>query len=270
MMKTVLCMVSCMAVSGLLYGKPFDTAHDRPIDRLPVEDRKPVDAIHQAAKLNDWAAARKQYDAVDWGKTEQPARVLEAISKELKGDKDCEGLRREVKTKYELLKESGDPELADPITATPVPVVAIAVQRFPAMAIDQVELVALDLNGIAIPGLRFTYLDILKLEPGVLEALGIVVPVVDSKGVAVAVLRVKDEKFLALMDLWEKRFNKRLDFFDERGARIVPMGGSVLWEMRRQIMQREEVGIDTDAVWAEYHAKMQSAIGRRMNLRRRK
>lgn len=271
----------------MLHGKSFDAAQGRPlnqqIEKLPVDVQRRVEAIQAAAKSNDWPAVRAEYDQINWRGVKKPAKVLKEISKDLKGNKDAKDLRREIKTKYELLREGDDADLEDKVATTPIPVVQYTVQKFPSMEIDQVELVAvdipalsipgleyisLDINAIAIPGLKYTYLDIIKLDPKVLQTLGIVVPVIDSKGVPVVVLKIGDEKFNALMALWEKRYSKQLDFYDEQGNRLVPMPGTVLASERQAVISATAAGGDYDALWDAYNEHFQKSVGRRISLKK--
>jgi len=281
-----------IVLSGICYGKPID----RKVEKLPVDIQKHVDAMKDAAKSNDWQSVREEYDKIDMRQVSNPISVLREASDVLKKskNKDAKILRKEIKTKYELLREVSDPELDDDIETIPVPIVQFTVHRFPPMKIDQVELVTigilslhipglryvyldingipcptLDFNTIVIPGLKYTYMDLMVLDPEVLKALGIMVPVVDSKGVSVVVLKIKDEKFIALMELWERRYNKQIDFYDERGNRIVPMPGTVLWGERRAVIKAVEKGGDYDALWDTYNENMRKAIGRRINLKRK-
>ena len=200
---------------------------------------------------------------------------MKIISDELKKSKDCKKLRKEIKTKFELLREDDDADMDDDIIAVPIPIVQFVVTRFPAMMIGQVELITVDIpslqiSGLQIPGLQYVYLDILALDPEVLRALGAVVPVVDSKGAAVVIMKIRDEKFVALMKLWEKRYSKILDFWDDQGNKIVPMPGSALWYERKAVIAAVEAGGDYDALWDAYNEKMQRAVGRRINLKRKR
>lgn len=274
----MLCIVCIAFLCGTLHGKPGIEP-----EMLPVDVQRQIMAIQSAAKSNDWASVRAEYDQIDWRALKKPAKVLAVLSKTLKADKNAKDLRREIKTKYQLMREGDDLDLEDSVSATPIPVVQFAVTRFPAMTIDQVEMVvvdlpslsipglayvSLDLNAIAIPGLKYTCLDIIKLDPAVLKALGIVVPVIDSKGVAVVVLRVSDEKFIALMNLWEKRYSKQIDYWDDNGNKIVPMPGSVLGLERKAVIKATESGGDYDKLWDAYNEHFQKAVGRRINLKR--
>lgn len=276
-MKQMLYILFCIALCGTLYGKH--------IESLSVEVQRHVDVILSAAKSNDWVSARKEYDQINWQEVKKPAKILKILSKGLNDNKDCKDLRKEIKTKYQLLREEDDVDLEDSIVSTPIPIVQFEVTRFPAIEFGELELItidtpiilfpglkyiSLDVNAIVIPGLKYTYLDIITLNPEVLKTLGIIIPVVDSQGVSVVILRIKDEKFIALMELWEHRYSRQLDFYDNKGNRIVPMSGTVLWAERKSVIAAVEVGGDYDKLWDAYNKHFQRAVGRRINLKRKR
>lgn len=184
--------------------------------RPPTAADKSVDAIKEHAKSNDWASVRKAYDGLDWRTVGKPLPVLREISTALKQDKSKEAraLRKEVNTKYWLLKGEKDPELPDSEPRVPVPTVPI-------------------------------------------------------QTVVVPVYKFKNERLFALLEQWDKRYRARVDLWDEKGFRIVPAPGTVLWAMRKRVIDAVEAGGDYDALWAEYDQAMQKAVGRRNALKRR-
>lgn len=240
LLPTILaCVASGVICHGQLTVKP---------GKLPVDVQKHVDAIKDAARSNDWPAAHTAYRKIDWRAAAEPATALAEISRELKSATSAAALRREVKTKYELLRAEGDPDLDDPIAATPIQVVMFPVQRIPAVQFGELELVIID-----VPSLRYeSQVDVRKYAN------------------AVVFIRVKDEQFFSSLEMWERRFGKVLDYYDERGNRIVPAGGSVLWHERQAVIRAVENGGDYDALWDAYHEHLEQAIGRRINLKRKR
>lgn len=152
---------------------------------------------------------------------------------------------------------------------------------YPALSIPELQYTHIDINNmlcstidfntIAIPGLQFTFLNIVELNFDVLQALGIILPVVDSSGTSVVVLKIKDEKLIKLIELWEKRYSYMpLDFFDNKGNKIVPQYGSVLWHKRKAVIAAAESSENYARLWKEYNQQMQTAIGRRMVLKKKR
>jgi len=72
------------------------------------------------------------------------------------------------------------------------------------------------------------------------------------------------------MDVWETRYGKMLDFYDDQGNKIVPAPGTVLWVERKVLMEAVEAGGDYDSLWAAYSAHFQKAVGRRINLKKKR
>jgi len=172
-----------------------------------------IDAVKESAKSNDWKMVRAEYDKIEWKNIQEPEAVLSDLSNSLKHKKNVVEIRREIKTRYELLRGKGDADLEDNIEATPIPVVDL--------------------------------------------------PVLDLPFVA-----VRDMGFLNEMELWETRYSKRIDYYDDKGDRIVPMRGTVLWAERKAIMEAVEDGGDYDKLWTAYDENVRRAIGRRVNLKK--
>lgn len=286
MMKMKMSIAVGMALCFSLYGK---TTADKKPEVLPVEVEKHKDAIKDAMKTNGVVTAQRAYDQIDWQAVKHPAKVLKDISKDVEKSKDAEALRREIKTKYELLREVDDLDLTDPVKATPIPVVTFPVQRFPAIEIGQLELVVMEavtldvpelvyavlgertsFNTILVPTMRYTYLDILTCDPEAMRIVGIVTPMVYGKPTEVVVVRIGNKKFDALMNVWERRYNRTVDYFDAKGHRLVPAAGTVLWVERKALLEATEAGTVTDAQWDAYNQRFNAAIGRRVRLKRQR
>ena len=240
MIKTTHFLLGMVLFCGIVCGRASET--------LPADVQRNIDALRLAASSNDWPSARKAYDRIDWRKVQHPAVVLKDISKELKGDNNAVALRKEVKTKYQLVRGGDDADLDDGVEATVIPFVQFVIKRFPPIGFGQLELVVVDL-----PSLQYTD----QINP-------------KQYSNAIVVLKTRDEKFLALMDLWETRYSRQIDYWDDKGNRIVPMGGSVLWLERKAVMDAAEKGGDYNKLWDVYNEHFQKAIGRRINLKRKR
>jgi len=205
-------------------------------DRQPSEAaQKQIDAISAASKSNDWKAAQQAYGAIDLRVAENPVAVLQSASAAVGIKPGAAELRREIATKYWLLRKDGDPDLADTITPTVIPIVEVDTMEIDALVIDALEIDALEI-------------DALEIE----------------------VVVTTDEVFLAKMNLWTQRFGKQIDYHDTKGRLIVPAHGSVLWRERKNLMSEIEAGGDYDALWEAYSARLRTAVERRQKLRRQR
>lgn len=100
-----------------------------------------VAAIEAAS--NDVVAVKAAYDSIRWDKIKHPAKFLRALSKAMKGSKKLVELRREVKTKFMLVREGDDGELDDVVTPTPVPVVQIYKVPIAEVVVDPISIESL-------------------------------------------------------------------------------------------------------------------------------
>ena len=208
-----------------------------------------LDDLGQAVASNDIEQARVIYRGLDL-RSGDALETIRTAARAVPASPDALELRREMATKYRLLADAAaalPPELDD-------------VEPY---AVPVVEVTTLDVQAIAIPGLTYTVLDVLTLQPDVLRALGIQVPLVD-----VEIVRIDNSKFCELMRLWESRYARQIDYFDAAGNRLVPMPGTVLWRERRAVIQAVEAGGDYDALWDVYNARLAAAVHRRENLKR--
>jgi hypothetical protein len=269
-----------LVVSGLaLAGAGAD---DRVSGRPAAGAPSPAGVLVQHAATNDAKGARKEYDAVDWRTVAAPLPALREMSTALmtNGSAEAVALRREIHTKYWLLKGERDPELGEPGERVAVPVVNVVVLDVPevdapvvdapAIEAPAVALVMIDVPDVRTPGFRFTSLEMVELRPDVLAAMGVAVPVVREEALEVAVLRVRNQVFMDAIARWEGRYGRRLDFWDKRGGRIVPAPGTVLWAMRRRVIERVEAGGDYEALWAEYDEAFRKVVGRRQWLAKKR
>jgi hypothetical protein len=130
-----------------------------------------------------------------------------------------------------------------------IPVVAVAVQRLPAVAVDRLHLAV-----VALPVVDAgAHLDWVRVD-----------------AVAMGVVRAKDEELFALLDLWEGRHSRRLDFWGGEGNRAMPAPGTVLWDLRERVVAAVAAGGDYETLWAEYDQSLRKAMERRAGLRRQK
>ena len=244
----------------IIYGLPAAAAPlelGRPRPGLPLEPGCPrpvapaISDLAARAASNDWAGVSNAWRALDMRQADQAA-AIRAAAKALPAAPETAAMRREMATQLRLLDAAPAPELAD-VEPYDVPVVEVAT----------LDVETLDVQAIAIPGLTYTVLDVLTLQPDVLRALGIQVPLVD-----VEIVRIDNSKFCELMRLWEARYARQIDYRDAHGNRLVPMPGTVLWRERRAVIQAAEAGGDYDALWDAYNARLAVAVHRRENLKR--
>ncbi|MDD5679571.1 MAG: hypothetical protein PHW60_16500 [Kiritimatiellae bacterium] len=78
-----------------------------------------------------------------------------------------------------------------------------------------------------------------------------------------------DDASLAALKLWEARYSKLPDYYDDAGRRIIPARGTVLWAERQAVIRAVEAGGDFEALWGAYNNHLQAAVGRRVNLRKK-
>lgn len=213
-----------------------------------------LDDLSQAVASNDIEQARVIYRGLDL-RSGDALETIRTAARAVPASPDALELRREMATKYRLLADDAAPlpaELAD-VVPYDVPVVEVTT----------LDVETLDVQAIAISGLTYTVLDVLTLQPDVLRALGIEVPVVQAE-----IVRIDNARFCELMRLWEARYARQIDYRDAAGNRLVPMPGTVLWRERRAVIQAVEAGGDYDALWDAYNARLAAAVHRRKNLKR--
>lgn len=242
-MNSLLYIFLCVFICKTIYSKPVVKP-----EQLPIDVQKHIDAIQSACVSNDWVTVVKEYGLIDWKEIKKPAKVLKILSKDLKGNKDIKDLRKEIKTKYKLLRENDDADLDDNIEEIPIPIIKISIQKFPSIEIDQLDLIVIDIS-------KLEYVDQLDIS---------------KYSKAIVVFKIRDENFIATMELWEKRYNKILDYYDDKGNKIIPAPGTTLWLERKAVIAAVEAGGDYDRLWDAYHQHFQKAVGRRTILKNKK
>jgi hypothetical protein len=78
-----------------------------------------------------------------------------------------------------------------------------------------------------------------------------------------------DEVSLRALELWESRYSKLPDYYDDTGRRIAPARGTVLWAEQQAVIKAVESGGDYDALWGSYNKHLKAAVGRRDRLKRK-
>lgn len=215
-------------------------------------DTAALDVIVERARSNDWAAVSNAWRTLDMRKGDE-VKVIRAAAKVVPVVPETVAMRREMATKLQLLDADPVPELAD------VEPYGVHVVRPAVLTPD-----TLDVRVQAIPGLSYSVLDVITLQPGVLQALGIQVPVVQAD-----IVVIDNERFCTFMQLWERRYSRMIDFRDAKGNRLVPAPGTVLWRERDAVIRAVEAGGDYDALWDAYHERLAIAVHRRENLKGR-
>ena len=132
MMYRLLVLIICLAASGMAYCLP--------LDKTPPDIQTHIDACLDHAGKKDWKAARLDYNKINWLRVSCPLPVLKAISDNLKQNSSVEDIRREIKTKYNLLKVKDDAGLADEIEAVQIPAVELQWLQIQAVLIHSISL----------------------------------------------------------------------------------------------------------------------------------
>ncbi len=236
MIRMVLAVVF---LTGAAWGAPVS-------DRRPPAHAAAIGEISARAASNDWIGAAAAWREIDLRKGDAAA-TIRAAAQAVPTHPEAWALRREMATKYRLLADK----------AAPLPPELCDVAPFEIAVVEVVP-------AIKIRGLGFSSLDIITLQPDVLRAMGIVVPVVEGE-----IIQIDDAQFLELMRRWELRYTRQIDYFDVHGNRLVPAPGTVLWRERQAMLLAVESSGDPDALWDSYQARLALAIGRRLKLGRK-
>lgn len=125
MILQILLVFVCLSASGAS------------VDQLSVTEQEYLNAVLLAS--NDVEKVQAAYDSIKWDRVEKPVRLLRVLSKALKGRASLVAIRRDVKTKYLLLREEGDVDLEDKVSPTVIPVIAVekvAVESIPFVTIS--------------------------------------------------------------------------------------------------------------------------------------
>lgn len=137
------------------------------------------------------------------------------------------------------------------------------------ITIKQLESAGIDVKRLGVRGVEIAKLIKAGIDVSKLTALGIIVPgvvIVKATPETVEISIVEVQTIIDGVRMWEARYNKIIDLRDEQGRLIVPMRGTVLWDMREKIKARVEQGGDYDTLWDEYYDSLRTAIERRKRL----
>ncbi|MDD5706471.1 MAG: hypothetical protein PHR35_11125 [Kiritimatiellae bacterium] len=177
-----------------------------------------------AAGTNDWATAQAVYDRIEWRDVKRPVKVLRELSESLRGADGAVGLRREIKTKYGLLREEGDGELADSVAGIAVPVVALPVV--------ELAVAAMPVAGVT------------------------------NNGAGVALGMVK-ARFAEPVKRWTARYAGQEVYRDAHGNRVRPGWPGKLGAEAEALKAAIREGGDWEELWAEHEKHKGAAMGRR-------
>ena len=127
-----ICFILCLAVSGAAYCKPAD--------KTPPDIQAHIDACLDHAGKKDWKSVRSDYNKINWLRVFCPLPVLKELSDRLKRNANVADIRREIKTKYSLLKGKDEAGLDDEIEAVQIPVVEFQWLHIQAILCETVSL----------------------------------------------------------------------------------------------------------------------------------
>lgn len=82
--------------------------------------RTVVDDVTDAVASTNWAQVTNLYDRIEWQTVSEPLKTLRQLIVAMRGLPELRVLRKEIKTKYNLLKGEQDEEIVDPIVEYPV------------------------------------------------------------------------------------------------------------------------------------------------------
>jgi len=207
-----------------------------------------IDKIKDQAKSNDWAGIKQTYAEINW-QDGDAVESLKVVAKEVPNNKNTKELRREIKTKYELLREDDIdlPGLAD-VKAYLIKIVHVPTIRLPLLVVDLLVVDFMAIDSLAVDSL-------------------IVVPL------SIDFIICKDKEYEQAMDTWSRRWNVALDAVGTDGFRIIPNPRTALGLRRAGLMRQIEAQgwtAKTEAMWSQYYRDLASALNRRKALKKRR
>lgn len=257
MIRTILWAAFCAAMHSAVLAKPLET--------LPANVLARLDAIRQFAAKEDWASVRKEYDLMDWAQVKYPAPVLKEISRELKGSKAAKALRKEVKTKYNLVREYDDVELPDDVET-----IAIPIHRFPRLRLTWLVIQGLKVVTLALDPLALVTVE---MDPLNVITLGFDGLTVTMDKTAIIVICIKDKRFIAAIEKWEHIYGIALDAVGVDNYRYLPHPATTLGLKRTKLIKdltKYGWTADTEKQWSEYYAELAKMFKRRELLNRKR
>ncbi|MDD5677134.1 MAG: hypothetical protein PHW60_03965 [Kiritimatiellae bacterium] len=231
-------------------GKP-----DKP-GKISDSTQSKIDKIKAQAKSNDWNGIKQVYADINW-QDGDAVMSLKALAKEVPKNKNTKELRREIKTKYALLREDAVdiPELAD-VDAYPVQIVYVPTITLAPLVVDVQEIPAMRFYPISVIGL---------LIPG------LSVPFVDVASSFVPFIKINDAQYEQAMAAWSRRWRIAIDAVGSDGVRIIPHPYTALGMQRAALMQMIEAQGWTpgaEKAWAQYYQDLSTALNRRIRLKK--
>lgn len=249
-------------IAWLLAMAAFTAVAKQAADAIPTSIQERIDAIERHAGSNDMAAIQREVAQIEWREVSDPKAVCKSLAKALPKGKAGKELRRELKTKYELLREDDSElsELADTQSYS------VRIVRVPNITVDLILVSALPIDG-----LEFFPVTIEGLAFYPVTADGLAVPVVASHGTPVPWILCRNLAYDKSMSAWERRWNIAMDAVGPESVRIIPHPATELGRRRAELMvQIEKVGwtAATESAWAQYYADLAAALGRRTRLQK--
>lgn len=251
-------------ISGLLAMAAFPAIAKQPAVAIPPSVQARIDAIERHAGSNDMAAIQREVAQIEWRDVSNPKAVCKSLAKALPKGKVGKELRRELKTKYELLRED-DSELAELADTQSY---AVRIVRVPSITVELIVVSSLPIDSLEF--LPMT-IDVMGFYP--VTAAGLAVPVVASHGMPVPWILCRNVTYDNAMSAWERRWNTAMDAMGPSSVRIIPHPATELGRRRAELMaQIEKVGwtAETESAWAQYYADLAAALGRRTRLQKQK
>ena len=217
---------------------------------IPPAVQARIDSITERAKSNDVIGIQRELNAIEWEQVADPKPTVKALAKAMPKGENGKELRRQVKTKYILLREdeADIDELAD-VEAYAVPIVKLS-----PIVLDPVEIASL----VFVP-----------LSIGILNVDSLNVPYVNTKTTQIVFIRVDDMAFNAALAAWERRWGIAIDATGPGQARIIPHPATALGIARAALMariDRDGWTAQVEADWTAYHQALAAALGRRARL----
>ncbi len=249
-------------IAGVLAMAALAAVAKQTADAIPPSVQARIDAIERYAGSNDISSIQSEMSLVDWAAVSDPKPVCKSLAMVLPKGKAGKPLRRELKTKYELLRED-DSELAE---LSDTQSYSLQIVRVPNITVELIEVSVLPIDS-----LEFFPVTIDGLEFYPVTADGLAVPFVASHGTPVPWILCRNLAYDNAMSAWERRWNVAMDAIGPESIRIIPHPASDLGQRRSDLMaQIEKVGwtAETEAAWAKYYVDLAAALGRRTRLDR--
>lgn len=262
-------IISCLiaGLTGFAISKPVRSDRPQKPGKISADTQGKIDKIKDQAKSTDWAGIKEEYRSIDW-KDGDAIESLKAIAKELPKNKNIKELRREMKTKYLLLREGTNDILGlEDVEAYNIPVI-----RLSPIILSILDIQCLDIIPLSMPGIEFETFDILTLNPDTLKMLGITIPVINPDALNISFISIANAKWEQAMATWGRRWNIAIDAIGVNNIRVIPDPKTALGQQRAKLMRVIEVEgwtKETETAWSQYYNNLTKALVRR-NLRKKR